>query len=613
MWAASHEAYVKIAVARFGFFANQLHDLIGNQLSSVTTGATGAQVSFADLNLSEETLAALDAAKFQTPTPVQAATIPHMMSGKDLIAQAATGTGKTAAFSLPIIEKLRDSSMSRIPSALILVPTRELAIQVARAFDLLARGSNISCVAVYGGQPLGVQATALKKGAQVVVATPGRAVDLLDRGVLKFDKVECVVLDEADEMLDMGFAEELDRLLGDVPDGHQTALFSATMPSRLRKIASSQMQDPTHISVERERDNDGLVSGIHHVVYLVDRQHRLAALGRVLDFEAPRAALVFGRSRDQVDELADEMNKRGYRAEALHGGMSQEQRDKVMNRLRKGLTNLLIATDVAARGLDIDHLTHVVNYDIPMQAETYVHRSGRVGRGGRSGVSITIGGRNDRRKVSMLEKAAGKRFEFAKLPTAAQLSTRQLEQTQQRLRDAVIDGGSDTYEGIMQTLSAEFSMEKLTLAALKLVHESAHSTDMADIPDALDSRQDTRGPRDKRGAKPFGRDGRDGREGRQRSGGFAGGGSGGRRGAPTKGAAKIYIGIGRDAAIRPKDLVGAIANEADVAGHQIGNIDIAPRFSIVEVPKNRADDVIRALRATSIKGRKVTVRPDREK
>lgn len=562
---------------------------------------------FQNLGLSPSTLNALTSAGFSEPTPVQAQAIPELMNGHDVIVQAATGTGKTAAFALPIIESLQQQQRNaeqrkQSPAALILVPTRELAIQVTKAFHTLGTTSKMHTVAVYGGQSIGQQIASLKKGVDVVVATPGRAVDLIDRGLLKLQTVSQLVLDEADEMLDMGFAEELDRVISEVPEERQTALFSATMPSRLRSIAARRMTNPKHVTVKRKSDSKGVISNIHHVVYLVDRQHKLAALGRLLDFENPRAALVFGRSRDQVDELADEMSKRGYRAEALHGGMSQEQRDKTMNRLRSGLTNLLIATDVAARGLDIDHLTHVVNYDVPMQAETYVHRSGRVGRAGRSGTSIVIGGRSDKRRISLLEKTVGKQFEYSKLPSVSALKQRQLESTTEQLREAVIAGSSDAHAAAVEQLAAEFSSEKLAAAAFRLLHESRHTHDIAEIPDVENDERRPRKSQDK--FNKF-------RDSQKRPGSRPTGNP--RLMGNRRDVASIYVGIGRDSGVRPKDLVGAIANEAGVRGDQIGGIDIAPRFAIVEVPKHKAQDVIAALRSTTIKGRKVPVRKDRNR
>jgi len=338
---------------------------------------------FDALGLAPALTEALTALGYEEPTPIQAEAIPQLLTGHDLLGQAATGTGKTAAFALPILQRLVESPRGDGPMAVVLVPTRELAIQVSEAIFRYGRGMGARVVALYGGQPIFRQLQALSRGVDVVVGTPGRIQDHLQRDSLDVTGVRMVVLDEADEMLDMGFAEDIEAILDRMPGERQTVLFSATMPPRIEQVARRHQREPVRIRIAAAAPATGEAPRVRQVAYVVPRSHKPAALGRVLDIEAPTAALVFCRTRVEVDQLTDTLIARGYRAEALHGGMTQEQRDKVMSRLRSGAAELLIATDVAARGLDVDVLTHVVNYDVPSAPESYVHRIGRVGRAGR--------------------------------------------------------------------------------------------------------------------------------------------------------------------------------------------------------------------------------------
>ena len=340
--------------------------------------STSVDTGFADLGLRPEILKALAGLGYEEPTPIQREAIPHMISGKDLLGQAATGTGKTAAFALPILQLLDMNNDRPSPVALVLVPTRELAMQVSEAIYKYGHDLRARCVPIYGGQPIGRQIDALSRGTHVVVATPGRALDHIRKKTLKLENIQMVVLDEADEMLDMGFAEDLEAILESTPKERQTVLFSATMPPRIDAIARRHQRDPIRITIQRSTTEAGTSPLVKQSAYMIPRHHKAAALGRILDIEAPEAAIVFCRTRGEVDQLTETLNGRGYRAEALHGGMDQEQRDRVMGRFRSGVAELLIATDVAARGLDIDHLTHVVNYDVPSAPESYVHRIGPV-------------------------------------------------------------------------------------------------------------------------------------------------------------------------------------------------------------------------------------------
>jgi len=376
------------------------------------------ETGFASLGLEARLVETLALLGYEEPTPIQREAIPPLLQGRDLVGQAATGTGKTAAFALPLLQLLAGLGDRRArPSALVLVPTRELAMQVAEAVQRYGQALGVSVLSIYGGQGYDHQLRSLKRGIDVVVATPGRALDHVRRGTLRLSGVTAVVLDEADEMLDMGFAEDLEAILTQTPAERQTMLFSATIPPHIAAIAQRHLTDPVTVRLAQERTEAGAIPRVRQTAYMVGRAYKLAALGRVLDVEAPASALVFCRMRTEVDELAETLRARGFRPEALHGGMSQEQRDRVMRLFRAGTANLLIATDVAARGLDIGRLSHVVNYDVPSAAESYIHRIGRIGRAGREGVAITLADPREHRLLRIIERATGQKIEIAQVPT----------------------------------------------------------------------------------------------------------------------------------------------------------------------------------------------------
>jgi ATP-dependent RNA helicase DeaD len=543
--------------------------------------------TFADLGLRPELLEVLVRLGYEEPTPIQREAVPPVLAGRDLLGQAATGTGKTAAFALPILQRLSDRAGRTEPVALVLVPTRELAVQVSEAFHRYGATLGARVLPIYGGQPIGRQLAALHRGVDVVVATPGRALDHVRRGTLDLEHLAVVVLDEADEMLDMGFAEELDAILEATPAARQTVLFSATLPARIGGIARRHLRDPVRIQIGRSSTASGEAPLVRQSAYLVQRAHKPAALGRVLDLEAPAAAIVFCRTRNEVDQLTGTLNGRGYRAEALHGGMNQEQRDRVMARLRNGTAELLVATDVAARGLDIDHLSHVVNYDVPSAPESYVHRIGRVGRAGRQGVAITLAEPREHRLLKNIEQVTKQRITVEKVPTVADVVARRLDLTRATLRESILEDELDRYRVVVDTLTDEFDLVQVALAAVKLAHEATGVTDDdQDIPDAA-PRPGAERSRPAPGVKPP------------------------RRVADGP-MTRLFVGAGRKAGIRPQDLVGAIANESRLSGRQIGAIEISDRFSLVEVPADAADEVVAALRASTIKGKKQTVRLERD-
>ena len=645
-------------------------------------GADGA--GFAGLGLDERLLRTLTALGYEEPTPVQVAAIPPLLGGSDLLAEAPTGTGKTAAFALPILQRLavrldgeraagrsveargapRDGERSSRPTALVLAPTRELAMQVAEATHRYGREIGVRVVPVYGGQPITAQLHRLARGVDVVVATPGRAVDHLERKSIRLDEVETVVLDEADEMLDMGFADDLERILGSLPEPHQTALFSATIAGPIARLAGRHLHHPVQVRVPVEPAAAGEAARVRQVAYVVRRSDKLAALGRILDVEDGVATLVFARTRGEVDDLAEALSGRGRDAAALHGGLAQEQRDRIMGRFRDGALDVLVATDVAARGLDIEHVSHVVNYDVPSSPDTYVHRIGRTGRAGREGVAITLVEPREHRLLRDIERAIGAPLEIVGLPTVSDVRERRLDLLRGTLRDALVAGDTDRYRAVVEPLSEEFDVVDIALAAVSLADAEARGgEDTAELAPAIlpswddgSARARRNRPKAARGAAP-----REAPPFRPRprgapppgpwgGGDIAGPGAGpapadarqraprhapypstppvrGRRASGWRdvegqavmrapagaagGVTRLFVGAGRAAGIRPADLVGAITNEAGLRGGDIGAIQIADGFSLVEVPAETADQVIRSLRAATIKGLRVNVRRER--
>jgi len=551
---------------------------------------------FAELGLRDELLSALDDLGYEEPTPIQRETIPILLTGRDLLGQAATGTGKTAAFALPALQMI-DASR-RVPQVLVLVPTRELAVQVSEAMFKYGSGLGVKVVPVFGGQPIQRQLQALDRGVHVVVATPGRALDHIGRGSLALDAIHTVILDEADEMLDMGFTDDIESILESTPDDRQTVLFSATMPSRITSIAKRYQRNPERITIGRPDSEPGVKALVRQTVYVVQRAHKPSALGRILDIEAPKSALVFCRTRTEVDQLTATMNGRGYRAEALHGGMDQAQRDRVMARLRDGTAELLVATDVAARGLDIDTLTHVVNYDVPSAAESYVHRIGRVGRAGREGVAITLAEPRERRGLENIERLTKQKFDIATVPTVADLRVRQIEMTVNAVREALTSIDLEDFNTVLHALSGEDSDRNIALAAIKLVHESRGSTiDELEIPDASDRMRGK--PND--GKKKF-----DKKAPRNAGEKDRGGGKKGQAGGA--GTAFVHVSLGRKAGVRPGDLVGAIANETGLVGREIGPIRISDAYAVVGVPQASVEHVIEKMQSTTMRGKRARVR-----
>src|SRR5688572_19806704 len=594
-----------------------------------------APVSFSSLGLPPELTDVLAALGYEEPTPVQRETIPLLIAGRDLLGQAATGTGKTAAFALPMLQRISEEKRhTRQTAGLILVPTRELAMQVAEAVHKYSKGVRLSVLPVYGGAPMHGQIRELERGAQIVVATPGRALDHIRRGTLKLEALRVLVLDEADEMLDMGFAEDLDAILDATPETRQTALFSATMPARILSIANRHLKDPVRITIAREKAAAGKMPRVRQVAYIVGRAQKAATLERILDMEDPVATLVFCRTRLEVESLVETCNAHGHRAEALHGGMMQKQRDRVMGLFRAQKANLLIATDVAARGLDIEHISHVVNYDVPASPEVYLHRIGRTGRAGRGGTAITLAEPREQRHLRSIEGFTKARLEIGKIPTVADLRAKRLELTRASLRERLVAADFDDVRVVVESLSDEFDAVDIAAAAVKMAHDALGGSEEREIPAFAPGGAMVGRPASAPGGAMAGRPASAPRGAMAGRPAAAPGGAG--AGKPPHTAkrepthprdgrlvkrftprdsngdgVRIFIGAGRDAGIRPGDLVGAITGEADVPSRSLGAIEIADKFSLVEVPDALADRIIAALRATKIRGKKVNVRREK--
>jgi ATP-dependent RNA helicase DeaD len=540
--------------------------------------------TFDALGLPAPLLSTVTSLGYVQPTPVQAAAIPRLLEGRDVLAQAATGTGKTAAFALPLLARLNPERKKKPfePFGLVLVPTRELAMQVTEAVRRYGSALGANALAIYGGEPIEHQLRGLKRGVDVVVATPGRAIDHLERKTLVLAHVQTVVLDEADEMLDMGFEQDLKTILSALPAERQTALFSATLPPRIQKIAEQHLKNPLKLTIKPPKAAPGEAAKVRQLAYVVPRAHKVTALTRVLQAESAKSVLVFCRTRDDVDQLAGLLPERGLSAEALHGGLDQTQRDRVMKRFKSGAVRLLIATDVAARGLDIEHLALVVNYEVPTSPDIYVHRIGRTGRAGREGLAITLVEPSQLRALKNFERTGLGAITVAQVPSAAELELQRLEKT----KAAVVEAARNSVGAELKAWLAESGIDvaELGAAAVMLLHRERFGAAEVEGPDIPAPRRSVpKAPR-----PPKGRD--------EHAAG---------------GKVTLFISLGKEAGIRPGDLVGAIANEANLESRHIGPIDIQHRFSLVGVPAERADEVIRAMKQTTIRGRKAMVRRDR--
>lgn len=526
---------------------------------------------FSDFGLHPSLMQAIDKLGYSEPTPIQAGVIPSLLKGKDVIGQAQTGTGKTAAFSLPLLHNI--DPIQKYVQGLVLAPTRELAMQVAKAMEEYGRYRNVQVLPIYGGASYGVQKRRLKRGVDIVVGTPGRLLDLIQQGSLDLGRVQTVVLDEADEMLSMGFIEDIEKILDELPFTHQTCLFSATLPKEIRKLAQKYMTDPESVTIKRKQLT---VDAIEQRYYLVNEKDKLAALTRLFEVEEISRCLIFARTRAGTADLANELSVRGYPAEVLNGDLSQQAREQVLSRFRKDQIKVLVATDVAARGLDIDGISHVFNFDLPTDPEVYVHRVGRTGRAGATGIAATFLTPKEMWRLRKIERYTRKQIQKVELPTVAEIQSHREEQLLEKMEVWIKRGRCNREKELVSQL-VEAGHDPMTLAAiaLKLARAEEKQRPIPRIDEAVEA--PSRSSR-KRSGKVGGRGERNGRTSGKKSG--------------EKGMVRLIMSAGKTDGVRPNDVVGTIAYHAQIPGSTIGAIRIQQDQTLVDVPERFVQQVM---------------------
>jgi ATP-dependent RNA helicase DeaD len=555
--------------------------------------------SFAALKLPPALLSALTDVGYETPSPIQAACIPILLDGRDLLGEAQTGTGKTAAFALPVLARI-DLALKK-PQALVLAPTRELAIQVAEAFQKYAKHMpGFHVLPLYGGQSMVIQLRALSRGAHVIVGTPGRIMDHLERKSLSLDALQTLVLDEADEMLRMGFIDDVEWILGNTPATRQTALFSATMPEPIRRITKRYQREPEQIKIKAAT---ATVSTIRQRYWIARGADKLDALTRMLEVEEDfDAAIIFVRTKLATVDLAEKLEARGLEAAALNGDMTQGLREQVIERLKSGSLDIVVATDVAARGIDVPRVSHVINYDIPYDTEAYIHRIGRTGRAGRTGTAILFVAPREQRMLKVIEQATKQKIEPISLPTAGEVAERRVAQFQQQILETLGNENLDFFYDVIRRMEGEQNLATRQIAAALAclaTRERPLKPDLPDIPVPPPAAE--RPAREPRGEKPV-------RERRAATTDFS---SDTGKAKPTlaEGDLKRYrIEVGRNLGATPKEIVGAIANEGGISGKFIGQIHLFAEFSTVELPE-LPPDVLATLKKTRVKQTPLNIRP----
>ncbi|MGI6632692.1 MAG: DEAD/DEAH box helicase [Bacillota bacterium] len=545
-------------------------------------------LGFAALGVDPAIMRALDEMGFEEPTPIQTASIPLLLQGRDLVGQAQTGTGKTAAYGIPVLQRLLPDI--RRPQALVLAPTRELALQVADEMAKLGKYIRVRNLAICGGLPIERQIKALRAGVEVVVGTPGRIMDHLERKTLKLDQIRTLVLDEADEMLDMGFLDDIETIMSYLPEERQTICFSAVIPDPISRITKRYMKSPEWISIARK---ELTAATIEQAYFEIRERDKVNALTRIIDHEAISRCIIFCRTKRGCEELASSLQSRGYLAEAIHGDLSQSQRNRALSRFREGQVELLIATDVAARGLDVENVTHVINYDIAHSPEYHVHRVGRTGRAGREGTAFTLIHPREYRQLRIIERATKSKIRLRKVPTAADVAERALDMVGEKI-DALVSsgaGGGAKYIELAMRLLEEHEPERLVAALVSVMAEPRGQGSAVSSSYSLSSLDDD-GPRERRHVRSSGADG------------FADTGA-------EPGYTRLFVNIGARQRVTPADFVRTIAREADIPGSLIGAIDIHDDFTFVEVPAEVGRTVLDALADVSIRGRSVQAEPAR--
>jgi ATP-dependent RNA helicase DeaD len=548
--------------------------------------------SFAELGLDERLLRTLKDLGYENPSPIQAATIPALLDGRHVVGLAQTGTGKTAAFALPILEQL--DLKQKAPQALVLAPTRELALQVCEAFQSYAtRMHGVHVLPVYGGQGYGVQLSALARGVHVVVGTPGRIMDHLEKGTLDLSQLRFLVLDEADEMLSMGFTEDVETILAETPDTKQVALFSATMPAQIRRLSAKYLTDPVELAV---KGKTATAANVRHRYLQVAFPQKVDALTRILEVENFEGMIVFVRTKNDTETLSEKLQARGFSAAAINGDVAQPQRERVIGQLKSGKLDILVATDVAARGLDVERISHVVNFDLPLDSESYVHRVGRTGRAGRSGEAISFVTPRERRLLSSIERATRQTLSPMSLPSVEDINATRLTRFDDAITAALADERIDFFRQVVAHYVDEHDVPEVDVAAALAMNLQG------DEPMLLDPKAEVRAPaeRSDRGESRGFRD-RDGDAGRGSSRPPRGGG-------PAMNTYRLEV--GKRHKIGPRQIVGALANEGGLSREDFGHIDIRLDYSLIELPASMSPEVWEALRTTRISGRLIELARD---
>ena len=566
---------------------------------------------FSDLNLSEPLIRALKDVGYETPSPIQAATIPLLLANRDVLGQAQTGTGKTAAFALPILSRIDLKQSS--PQALVLAPTRELAIQVAEAFQVYAAHiPGFHVLPIYGGQSYGPQLSALRRGVHVIVGTPGRVIDHLDKGSLDLSKLKTLVLDEADEMLRMGFIDDVERILKETPDGHQTALFSATMPSVIKRIATTYLVNPAEVTVAAKT---GTADNIRQRYWLVSGMHKLDALTRILEAEAFDGMIIFARTKLGTEELAGKLQARGFSAAAINGDIQQAQRERTIQQLKDGKIDILVATDVAARGLDVERISHVVNYDVPHDPESYTHRIGRTGRAGRSGEAILFITPREKNLLKAIERSTRQPISMLELPPIQAVNDVRIAKFKEQISETLALGELEQFQSLIEDLEREKNIPAIEIAAalakmargnVPLLLDKNKAREQATWQDDRPVRQDRfeRNDRPERGDR-FERNERSDR--------------GERPAFPKKeriqrpadaGMQTFRIEVGHQHGVKPGNIVGAIANEAGIDSKNIGRIEIYDDYSVLDLPDSMPKELLDQLKTVWVAGQQLRISRD---
>ncbi len=556
---------------------------------------------FDGLDLPGDVIDAVKKVGFETPSQIQAQTIPLLMEGRDVVGLAQTGTGKTAAFALPILARI--DKKVRHPQALVLAPTRELALQVSDSFQSFADHlGGISVLPIYGGQAYGIQLSGLRRGAQIIVGTPGRVIDHLEKGSLDISDLRFLVLDEADEMLNMGFQEDVERILEDTPDEKQVALFSATMPNGIRRLSKQYLDDPAEVTVKaKTRTNTNITQRYLFTAH----RNKLDAITRILEVTEFEAMIVFVRTKHETEELAEKLRARGFSAAAINGDIAQQQRERTVDQLRDGRLDILVATDVAARGLDVERISHVLNYDIPNDTESYVHRIGRTGRAGRTGEAILFVTPRERRMLRSIEKVTGAKIEEMELPTVDEVNDSRKSKFADSITESLEDAQLDLFRALVRSYSTEHDVPMEDIAAALAAQTSGDEFLMKEP------------PKDKRDRRDRERWDRDDRRDRERGDRFDRGGRGGR---DRGGRGRFHnddvnfdtyrLDVGKRQHVRPGAIVGALANEGGLTNRDFGRITIGGDFTLVELPKDMDRAVLDRLKDTRISGQLINIQPD---